>query len=75
VATLLAQGKLHGNKKLIHHSIINTTFEARIISQQQEEGAEFPTCIPEVRGNACLTGRHNFFIDPSDPTYPGFFFE
>jgi trans-L-3-hydroxyproline dehydratase len=75
VATLLAQGKLHGNKKLIHHSIIDTTFEARIVSQQQDEGAEFPTCVPEVRGNAYLTGRHNFFIDPSDPTYPGFFFE
>ncbi|KAI4716445.1 Diaminopimelate epimerase-like protein [Aureobasidium sp. EXF-10727] len=75
VAVLLAQGKLHGNKRLIHHSIINTTFEARIVSQQQDEGSEYPTCIPEVRGNAFLTGRHNFFIDPSDPTYPGFFFE
>lgn len=73
VATLLAQGKLNGNKKLIHHSIINTTFEAKVGSQQQDEGSEFPTCIPEVRGNACLTGRHNFFIDPSDPTFPGFF--
>ncbi|KAI4746114.1 Diaminopimelate epimerase-like protein [Aureobasidium sp. EXF-12298] len=73
VATLLAQGKLNGNKKLIHHSIINTTFEARVVSQQQDEGSEFPTCIPEVRGNAYLTGRHNFFIDPSDPTFPGFF--
>lgn len=73
VATLLAQGKLNGDKKLIHHSIINTTFEARIVSQKQEGGSEFPTCIPEVRGNAYLTGRHNFFIDPSDPTFPGFF--
>jgi trans-L-3-hydroxyproline dehydratase len=75
VATLLAQGKLTGNKKLIHHSIIDTTFEARVVSQHQNEGSEFPTCIPEVRGNAFLTGRHSFFIDPSDPTYPGFFFE
>lgn len=73
VATLLAQGKLDGDKKLIHHSIINTTFEARVVSQQQVEGSEFPTCIPEVRGNAYLTGRHNFFIDSSDPTFPGFF--
>lgn len=73
VATLLAQGKLNGKKKLIHHSIINTTFEARVVSQQQDEGSKFPTCIPEVRGNAYLTGRHNFFIDPKDPTFPGFF--
>lgn len=75
VAVLLAQGKLYGNKKLVHHSIINTTFEARVISQQQDEGSDYPTCIPEVRGNAFLTGRNSFFIDPSDPTYPGFFFE
>ncbi|KAG9816724.1 Diaminopimelate epimerase-like protein, partial [Aureobasidium melanogenum] len=75
VAVLLAQGKLKGNKKLIHHSVVNTTFEARVISQQLEEGSDYPTCIPEVRGNAFLTGRHSFFIDPSDPTYPGFFFE
>ncbi|KAI4824788.1 Diaminopimelate epimerase-like protein [Aureobasidium sp. EXF-8846] len=75
VATLLAQEKLTGNKRLIHQSIIDTTFEARIVSEQHDEGSEFPTCIPEVRGNAFLTGRHNFFIDPSDPTYPGFFFE
>ena len=73
VATLLAQGKLNGNKKLIHHSIIDTTFEARVVSQRQDEGPEFLTCIPEVKGNAYLTGRHNFFIDPSDPTFPGFF--
>ncbi|KAI5247335.1 Diaminopimelate epimerase-like protein [Aureobasidium subglaciale] len=75
VAVLLAQGKLHGNKKLIHHSIISTTFEACIVSQQQDEGSEYPSCIPKVRGNAFLTGRHSFFIDPNDPTYPGFFFE
>ncbi|KAK6003854.1 hypothetical protein QM012_008704 [Aureobasidium pullulans] len=75
VAVLLAQGKLNGSKKLIHHSVIDTTFEARVISQQQGEGLDYPTCIPEVRGNAYLTGRHSFFIDPSDPTYPGFFFE
>ncbi|KAG9541502.1 Diaminopimelate epimerase-like protein, partial [Aureobasidium melanogenum] len=75
VAILLAQGKLKGNKKLIHHSVVNTTFEARVISQHQEEGSDYPTCIPEVKGNAFLTGRHSFFIDPSDPTYPGFFFE
>lgn len=74
VAVLLAREKLYGNKKLIHHSVINTTFEARVISQQQDEGSDYPTCIPEVRGNAFLTGRNSFFIDPSDPTYPGFFF-
>jgi trans-L-3-hydroxyproline dehydratase len=74
VAVLLAQGKLNEHKKLVHRSIIDTVFEASIVSQQQGEGVEYPTCVPKVRGNASLTGRHSFFIDPNDSTYPGFFF-
>lgn len=74
VAILLAQGKLNERKRLIHRSIIDTTFEAGICSQRQDDGAGFPTCTSWVRGNAYLTGRHSFFVDPSDPTYPGFFF-
>lgn len=74
VAVLLAQGKLKQGKKLIHHSIVDTTFEASIESSEDSGDAEFPVCIPRVRGNAYLTGRHNFYIDPEDPTYPGFVF-
>lgn len=73
-AVLLAQGKLTGDKKLVHHSIINTTFEASIVSKRETENADYPICIPRVKGDASLTGRHSFFIDPNDPTYPGFFF-
>ena len=38
--------------------------------------AEFgthPAVVPEVGGNASITGRHEFLIDPEDPLRDGFF--
>jgi trans-L-3-hydroxyproline dehydratase len=72
VAVLLAEGKLGaGKSKLLHRSIIDTVFEADIISEE-ESPVEFPACIPRVRGTANLVGRMNFFIDPEDTVFPGF---
>jgi proline racemase len=31
-----------------------------------------PAVIPEVGGNAHITGRHEFLIDPDDPLRGGF---
>lgn len=71
LAVLLAQGKVSKTKKLIHHSIINSTFEAFVVSE--EDGpSQFPACITRVKGNAFLTGRHEFYINPEDSIYPGF---
>ncbi|KAF4446205.1 hypothetical protein F53441_10181 [Fusarium austroafricanum] len=72
VAVLLAEGRLGAGKgKLLHRSIINTVFEADIVSEE-ESPVEFPACIPRVRGTAHLVGRMNFFIDPEDSVFPGF---
>lgn len=73
VAVLLQQGKLEGGKRLIHRSIIDTVFEAVIVGEG-ESPTEFKGCIPRVTGMAHLMGEHRFFIDESDPTYPGFVF-
>lgn len=74
VAILLASGRLDTTTSLVHDSIVDTTFEARIQSVNESSPTDFPSCIPRVRGLAHLTGRHSFFIDPSDPVYPGFVF-
>ncbi|KAF9762215.1 hypothetical protein IL306_003508 [Fusarium sp. DS 682] len=72
VAVLLAKGRMGvGKSKLLHRSIIDTVFEADIISEE-ESPVEFPACIPRVRGTAGLVGRMNFFIDPEDSVFPGF---
>ncbi|KAF5711014.1 proline racemase [Fusarium globosum] len=72
VAVLLAEGRLGaGKSKLLHRSIIDTVFEADIVSEE-ESPVEFPACIPRVRGTANLVGKINFFIDPEDTVFPGF---
>lgn len=72
VAVLLAEGRLGaGKSKLLHRSIIDTVFEADIVSEE-ESPVEFPACIPRVRGTANLVGRMSFYIDPADTVFPGF---
>ncbi|KAM0194783.1 hypothetical protein ACHAPA_009182 [Fusarium lateritium] len=72
VAVLLAEGRLGaGKSKLLHRSIIDTVFEADVVSEE-ESPVEFPACIPRVRGNANLVGKMSFFIDPTDTVFPGF---
>ncbi|RMY63884.1 hypothetical protein D0863_10216 [Hortaea werneckii] len=71
VAVLLAQEDLNPSKTLKHLSIINTAFEAGV-GTTTSSPTEFPACIPWTRGTARLVGRMNFYIDPSDPVYPGF---
>ncbi|KAL0931492.1 proline racemase [Colletotrichum truncatum] len=73
LAVLLAQGRLESEtSKLLHGSIISTIFEGKIRSREKSPVKEFPACIPCVRGSANLVGRMSFFIDPSDPVFPGF---
>ncbi|GKU09676.1 proline racemase [Fusarium langsethiae] len=72
IAVLLAEGRLGiGKGKLLHRSIIDTLFEADIVSEEASP-VKFPACIPRVRGTANLVGQMSFFIDPADPVYPGF---
>ncbi|XPS98736.1 Trans-L-3-hydroxyproline dehydratase [Ascochyta lentis] len=72
LAVLMAEGRLGaGRSKLIHGSIVGSTFEGEVVSEEKspvEGGA--PACIPRVRGRANLVGRMNFFIDPEDPVLP-----
>lgn len=72
LAMLLADGRLGaGRSKLIHKSIVGSTFEGEIVSEEQspiKDGA--PACIPRVRGHASLIGKMNFFIDPEDSVLP-----
>lgn len=72
LAVLLAQGRVGaGRSKLIHGSIVGSTFEGDILSEEKSPikgGA--PACIPRVRGHANLVGRMEFFVDPEDPVRP-----
>lgn len=72
VAVLLAEGRLGAGKgKLLHRSIIDTLFEADVVSEE-DSPVKFPGCVPRVRGTANLVGKMSFFIDPTDTVFPGF---
>jgi trans-L-3-hydroxyproline dehydratase len=72
IAMLLGQGRMGaGRGKLLNRSVIGSLFEGDILSEERHLDS-FPSCIPRVRGSANLVGRMRFYIDPSDPVYPGF---
>jgi trans-L-3-hydroxyproline dehydratase len=74
LAMLFAQGRVGpGRSKLVHRSIVGTTFEADVLSEEKSPvSGGGPACIARVRGQANLVGRMSFYIDHDDPVFPGF---
>ncbi|PYI10952.1 Diaminopimelate epimerase-like protein [Aspergillus sclerotiicarbonarius CBS 121057] len=73
LAILLSQGRVGADQsKLIHRSIVGTSFEADVISEETSPVEGFKACIPRVRGQANLIGQIRFWIDPSETVFPRF---
>ena len=51
-------------------SITGSIFKASVISE--EDYGPFKAVIPQVEGQAYITGMHTFVIDPNDPMKEGF---
>ena len=70
-----ARGELAVGEWITIESLIETCFDvrvARVTAPGEFGGGEGQTAIvPEVRGGAHLTGRHEFWIDPEDPLIHG----
>jgi proline racemase len=70
MAVLSAMGLLAPDQTFVHESIIGTRFRGRIV-----EGTilgEIPAIVPEIEGDAYVTGEHAFLIDEQDPLREGF---
>lgn len=65
-----ARGQLSLNEPFTVESILGTTFTGEI-SETVQFGS-YNAIIPKIRGAAHITGRNEWFIDPSDPLYTGF---
>jgi proline racemase len=65
-----ARGELSLDQEMIVESIIGTKFTGRIVATTTF--GPYPAIIPEVEGQAHITGRHEFVIDPEDPLRQGF---
>ena len=70
MAVLAAMGLLGPEQTFTHESIIGSRFTGRIVGET--EVAELPAIVPEIRGDAHITGQHIFYIDPNDPFGAGF---
>ncbi|MFL5733836.1 MAG: trans-3-hydroxy-L-proline dehydratase [Chloroflexia bacterium] len=71
VAQLHAQGRLALGDTLVNESIIGTTFTGRAL--EETTVGEYAAVIPEISGQAYITGLGQWLIDPDDPTAQGFF--
>lgn len=65
-----AKKELKFNEPIIIESIIGTKFSTKVISETKY--GKYEAVIPEVEGNAFITGKNVFYINPADPLHKGF---
>lgn len=69
-----AKGEIHDGQYIIIESILGaaSTFTGRVVNRTQV--GPYEAVVPEVRGRAFITGRHEFVFDPRDELGRGFIF-
>lgn len=67
-----ARGEIASGQWIAIESILGaaSTFSGRVAGQSQV--GPYPAVIPEISGTACITGRHEFILDPRDELARGF---
>jgi proline racemase len=70
MAVLSAMGLLTPEQVFTHESIIGTIFRGRVLEPAQVGGHE--AIVPEIEGEAYITGENTFLIDERDPLRHGF---
>ena len=70
LALLDRSGRLPRGSELVHRSVVDTAFTARVVGD--DEVAGIPAVVTEVEGSAFRTGEHVFSLDPDDPLGAGF---
>jgi len=70
MAVLAAMGLLGPDQPFVHESIIGTSFQGRVVGETTV--GEYPAILPEIEGEAYITGENVFLIDERDPLRHGF---
>ena len=65
------RGEIEVGGKMSIESITGSVFTGSII--EEVDFGPYKAVIPEVEGEAFITGQHTFLIDPEDPFKEGFF--
>jgi trans-L-3-hydroxyproline dehydratase len=76
MAVLHAMGVLsEPDQVFTHESIIGTKFKGRVVERRllrTAQGDGIEAIIPEIEGEACITGEHTFILDERDQLRHGF---
>jgi proline racemase len=72
LAVLDAMGLAATDRPFVHESLIGTTFSARVLDRTTV--GDLPAIVPELSGDAWITGEHTFVADARDPLQSGFTF-
>ncbi len=70
IALMLSKGLINKDTILVNKSIIDTVFTSKIV--EEVKVADLDAVIPEVKGNAYVTGFNQLVLDPEDPLPEGF---
>jgi trans-L-3-hydroxyproline dehydratase len=70
MAVLAAMGMMGPGQTFRHESIIGTVFRGRIAAEARV--GELAAIVPEIEGEAYITGESTFLIDEEDPLAYGF---
>ena len=70
MAVLQARGRMQVGDRLTAVSLIDSTFDGRILGETKvgEHGA----ILPEISGRGWITGMHQHMLDPADPWPEGY---
>ena len=69
-AIIHAKGEIKVGEAIIIESIIGSTFSVKVVATTTF--GHYDAVIPEVSGNAYITGKNTFWINPEDPLKDGF---
>jgi proline racemase len=70
MAVLHARGKMGAGDSMAHASVLETTFEGRIV--EETTVVDRPAIVPAIRGSAWITGITEVLVDPTDPFPEGY---
>ncbi len=65
-----ARGDLAIGEEFVQQGPLDTTFRCRILEKAQVSG--YPAVIPEISGQAWITGYTEYVLDPTDPFPSGY---
>ena len=70
MATLHARGLLPLHQDFRHAGVLGTVFTGRL--EEATHVGPYPAVIPSISGQAWITGRATYLLDPDDPFPEGY---